>query len=83
MNDYNFTSLLMITCGALLGVSIGIFAYGSDFWTSTGIGCALAACVAVSEISPMFDWSIPTKPHSSVIKLCGVSFIISSHSGHL
>ena len=55
MNSYSFTSLLIITCGALLGVSIGIFAYGSDFWTSTGIGCALAACVAVSEISPMFD----------------------------
>jgi len=32
MNDYNFTSLSMITCGALLGVSIGIFAYGSDFY---------------------------------------------------
>ena len=56
MNEWlQLTSLLMITCGALLGVSIGIFAYGSDFWTSTRIGCALAACVAVSEISPMFD----------------------------
>ena len=55
MNGYSFISLMMIACGALLGVSIGIFAYGSDFWTSTGIGCALAACAAVSEISPMFD----------------------------
>ena len=65
MNGYGFTSLLMITCGALLGVSIGIFAYGSDFWTSTGIGCALAACVAVSEISPMFDKLIPIHPRTS------------------
>ena len=55
MNGYNFFSLLMIACGALLGISIGIFAYGADFWISTGIGCGLAACVAVSEISPMFD----------------------------
>ncbi len=55
MNGYSLVSLLLITCGALLGVSIGIFAYGADFWTSTGIGCGLAACVAASEISPMFD----------------------------
>jgi hypothetical protein len=55
MNGYSFVSLLMIACGALLGISLGIFAYGADFWISTGIGCGLAGCVAISEISPMFD----------------------------
>ena len=55
MNVFGFASLLLITCGALFGLSIGIFAYGADFWTSLGIGCGLAACVAISEFSPMFD----------------------------
>ena len=55
MNVLGIASLFLIACGALIGASIGIFAYGADFWTSIGIGCGLGACVAVSEFSPMFD----------------------------
>lgn len=55
MNVLGIASLFLIACGALFGASIGIFAYGADFWTSIGIGCGLGACVAVSEFSPMFD----------------------------
>jgi hypothetical protein len=55
MNFLGIASLFLIACGALFGASIGIFAYGADFWTSIGMGCGLGACVAVSEFSPMFD----------------------------
>jgi|SaaInlStandDraft_1057018.scaffolds.fasta_scaffold609203_2 hypothetical protein len=55
MNGYSLFSLFLIACGAVLGTSIGLFVYGTDFWISTGIGCGLAACVGASEISPIFD----------------------------
>ena len=55
MKTISLLSLVLIACGALFGASIGIFAYGADVWTSIGMGCGLGACVAVSEVSPVFD----------------------------
>jgi len=55
MNLFSFGCLSTIALGALFGTSIGFFAYGADVWVSTGIGCGLGACVAISEIFPIFD----------------------------
>jgi len=51
MDRYSLVSLLLITCGALLGISIGIFAYGADFWTSTGIGWTCGLCRRQRDIA--------------------------------
>ena len=44
-----------IAIGTLFGASIGFFAYGADVWTSTGIGCGIGSCIALSEIFLVFD----------------------------
>jgi hypothetical protein len=55
MNLFSFTCLLTVAVGTLFGASIGLFAYGTDIWTSTGIGCGIGSCVAISELFPVFD----------------------------
>jgi len=55
MNLFSFACTLTIAIGTLFGASIGFYAYGADAWTSTGIGCGLGVCVAVSEVFPVFD----------------------------
>ena len=55
MNLFSFTCLLTVAVGTLFGASIGLFAYGTDIWTSTGIGCGIESCVAISELFPVFD----------------------------
>ncbi|MDG2500946.1 MAG: hypothetical protein P8M77_00990 [Porticoccaceae bacterium] len=55
MNLFSFTCLVTVATGTLFGASIGLFAYGADIWTSTGIGCGIGFCVAISEIFPVFD----------------------------
>ena len=55
MNLFSFTCMLTIAIGTLFGASLGFYAYGADAWTSTGIGCGLGACIAISEIFRVFD----------------------------
>ena len=55
MNLFRFASLASIAAGTLFGASIGLFAYGADVWTSTGIGFGVGTCVALSELFPVFD----------------------------
>ena len=55
MNLFSFASLATIAIGTLFGASIGIFAYGADMWTSSGIGFGVGTCVALSELFPVFD----------------------------
>lgn len=55
MNLFSFACLSTIAIGTLFGASIELFAYGSDIWVSTGNGCGLGTCIAISEIFPVFD----------------------------
>ncbi|MGB1869176.1 MAG: hypothetical protein ACPHLL_07795 [Porticoccaceae bacterium] len=55
MNLLKFSSLATIATGTLFGASIGIFAYGADTYTSTGIGFGVGCCIALSELFPVFD----------------------------
>jgi len=55
MNLFSFASLATIAIRTLFGASIGLFAYGADMWTSSGIGFGVVTCVALSELFPVFD----------------------------
>lgn len=55
MNPMSLASVMIIIGGTLLGSALGLFAYGADMYISTGIGCGLGACMALSEFSPVFD----------------------------
>ena len=55
MNLFSFACTLTIAIGTLFGASIGFYAYGANAWTSTGIGCGLGLCVAISEAFSVFD----------------------------
>jgi len=55
MNLFRFASLATGTLFGAFGASIGLFAYGADVWTSTGIGFGVGICVALSELFPVFD----------------------------
>ena len=55
MNLFSFACAFTIAIGTLFGASIGFYAYGADALTSTGIGCGLGICVALSEVFSVFD----------------------------
>ena len=55
MNIFSIASLFTICMGIVFGAALGLVGYGADLWISTGIGCGLGTCVALSEFSPMFD----------------------------